>query len=80
MSAPTYNVVSVCFFSSFRLSGERGGVESPNINHALNPEKTKTLCGRTGWVTEEASEPVDNIACRRCLRAIEKRATEGGAA
>ena len=68
-------VKAVCFASSFRLSGERGGVESPNISHALRQDGTATMCGRTGRATVEGEVPADGIDCRRCV----KRA-EGGAA
>lgn len=56
----------VCFASSFRLSGVRGGVESPNISHAtLDGERT--LCGRTGWATSEGWGVPDCLQCARAL-------------
>lgn len=65
-------VEAVLFASSFRVSGVRGGAESPNINHALRPDRSATLCGRTGWVTEEGLESVDSICCLRCAAALKK--------
>lgn len=62
----------VLFASSFRLSGSRGGIESANINHALRPDRSATLCGRTGWVTEEGFEPVEHVCCLRCAAAARK--------
>lgn len=58
----------VCFASSFRLDGSRGGAESPNISHAtLDGERT--LCGRTGWQTSEGWHELgpDCNVCRRAL-------------
>lgn len=53
-------VVAVLFASSFR------GDAAPNINHALRPDRSATVCGLKGWVTEEGWEDLDSICCCRC--------------
>lgn len=53
-------VEAVLFASSFR------GDAAPNINHALRPDRSATICGRVGWVTEEGWEDMDSICCLRC--------------
>lgn len=68
----------VLFASSFRLSGARGGEESPNIDHALLDGAGRTLCGRTGWMTTEAPlEPGHPPACLRCASALEAIEAQG---
>jgi hypothetical protein len=67
------NVEAVLFAASFRVAGVRGGQESPNINHALRPDRSATLCGRTGWVTEEGMEPADSICCLRCSKILNSK-------
>lgn len=62
----------VCFASSFRLSGERGGVESPNITHATLDGK-RTLCGRTGWETTEGWDESNGPCCLVCRKALERK-------
>lgn len=66
----------VCFRSSFRNDGSRGGKETPNISHATI-DGTRTLCGRSGWETNEGPlvspegyryEP----DCQHCAAAWEK--------
>jgi hypothetical protein len=60
----------VCFASSFRLSGERGGVESPNISHAVQGDRT--LCGRRDWATDEGAYiPSVGVDCLRCAKRLE---------
>lgn len=66
----TQKVKVVLFNSSFRLSGERGGVESPNISHALRPDGLATFCGRRGWVSEEGEEDAGLVCCLRCMKAM----------
>jgi len=65
----------VLFASSFRLPGTRGGVESPNILHALRPDRSRTLCGRVGWVTEEGTEDEISVCCLRCMAALKAQVT-----
>lgn len=62
----------VLFESSFRVAGVRGGPESPNIAHALRPDRSATLCGRIGWCNEEGLQPSDTVCCLRCMRALKK--------
>jgi hypothetical protein len=62
----------VLFRSSFRLSGARGGVESPNIDHAVLDGADRTVCGRRGWeTTEDRLDPSMPPACLRCAAALE---------
>lgn len=70
MNMPT--IEAVLFRSSFRVSGVRGGAESPNISHALLPDRSATLCGRTGWITEEGPQAIDSICCLRCMKKLPK--------
>ena len=65
----------VLFASSFRLSGARGGVESPNVSHALRPDRIATLCGRRDWQTEEGDAPADSVDCLRCAKALHRVAS-----
>ena len=65
----------VLFTAAFRVSGVRGGAESPNITHALREDQSATLCGRTGWCNEEGQGPADDVCCLRCA-AIARRAEE----
>jgi hypothetical protein len=66
----------VCFASSFRCDGSRGGVETPNISHAVLDGSDKTLCGRRGWETDEGPLNQPEYAtswepdCLRCARAL----------
>lgn len=63
-AAADTDVTHVLFYSSFRLSS------SPNIAHALAPDGTRTVCGRTGWVTNEGPQPVDTTDCLRCRKKL----------
>lgn len=65
-------VEAVLFAASFRSSGERGGRESPNINHALVRDRSRTICGRGGWATEEGKTPISSICCLRCMAGLER--------
>lgn len=61
----------VLFASSFRLSGARGGVESPNIDHVVLVGADRTVCGRRGWeTTEDVYDPEMPPGCLRCARAL----------
>ncbi len=65
----------VLFTSSFRLSGARGGEESPNIDHL--EDGGRTLCGRAGWVTDEGEAPEGHEpGCLRCARIVQRRAKQ----
>lgn len=64
-------MIMVTFASSFRLSGVRGGQESPNINHGWRDGEQTTLCGLTGWIEETCvKEPVSHICCLRCRKKV----------
>lgn len=72
----------VCFASSFRCDGSRGGEETPNSSHAVLDGAEKTLCGRSGWETNEGPLVNDSIEgfththepdCLRCAAALAKR-------
>lgn len=64
------SVMVVLFAAAFRLSGERGGIESPNISHALREDGQRTVCGRVGWVTEEGQRTTDTIDCLSCRKGL----------
>ena len=64
----------VLFAASFRVASVRGGPEAPNISHALKPDRSATLCGRTGWATEEGRQPADSVCCLRCMKKLSKPA------
>jgi hypothetical protein len=73
--APTGHLV--CFASSFRQDGSRGGVETPNISHAVLDGAERTLCGRSGWETNEGPLSRDDgdgwePDCLSCSRALER--------
>lgn len=53
----------VCFSSSFRQDGSRGGTESPNITHVVLTGSTRTLCGRAYWFDAD---------CLRCDRTLQR--------
>jgi len=63
----------VLFRSSFRLSGKRGGIESPNISHVADVERGRTLCGRQGWETNEGDyDPSVGVDCLICAKLAPK--------
>jgi hypothetical protein len=54
--------------SSFRRSGSRGGVESPNISHATDERGERTLCGRDArrWTQNDWHQMgPDCLTCRK---------------
>lgn len=63
-------IEAVLFASSFRWEG------ASNINHALRADRSKTLCGRVGWITEEGPQPVDTICCIRCTQALKRQSSD----
>lgn len=65
------NLIVVCFASSFRQDGSRGGVETLNVSHAALGNRT--LCGRREWMTDEGGyEHNVGVDCRVCAKAIER--------
>lgn len=75
MSAPKGKFV--CFRSSFRCDGSRGGEETPNISHAVLDGAERTLCGRANWETNEGKfkgRDADCLRCDRALRALRRAA------
>lgn len=59
----------VLFASAFRYDA------APNIAH-VTLDGVRTLCGRTGWATEEGWQDDVQPDCKRCDRAL--AALDGG--
>lgn len=50
---------------------------TPCVNHVTNDEETKTMCGRTGWQTnEEPYDPGLGVDCITCAKALEREAKQ----